>query len=59
MHLSFSNFRTCASKLDLNGFKDSVLLENINITLKYEDIDFKFDNLGTFANTALNSKKNV
>ena len=34
--------------------EDNVLLENIDIPLRYDDIDFKFDNLGAFANTAVN-----
>ena len=34
--------------------EDNVLLENIDIPLRYDDIDFSFDNLGAFANTAVN-----
>ena len=33
---------------------DNVLLENIDIPLRYDDISFVFDNLGAFANTAVN-----
>ena len=34
--------------------EDNVLLENIDIPLRYDDIDFDFKNLGAFANTAVN-----
>ena len=33
---------------------DNVLIEEITIPLRYDDIDFKFENLGSWANTAVN-----
>ena len=33
---------------------DNVLIEKIKIPLRYDDIDFKFENLGSFANTVVN-----
>ena len=33
---------------------DSVLIDEIRIPLKYDDVDFVFNNLGSFANTVVN-----
>ena len=52
--ISFLNFRRCTPYENAETVENNVLLENINMPLKYDDIDFKFDNLGAFANTAVN-----
>ena len=44
----------CTPQENVETVEDNVLLENIDIPLRYDDIDFRFDNLGAFANTAVN-----
>ena len=46
----FINFRGCTPQ----AIEDNVLLENIKIPLRYDDIDFEFKNLGSIGNTAMN-----
>ena len=46
----FINFRGCTPQ----AIEDNVLLENIKIPLRYDDIDFEFNNLGSIGNTAMN-----
>ena len=53
IHLSFF-CRRCTEFENTENLQDNVLIENINIPLRYDDIDFKFNNLGAFANTAVN-----
>ena len=51
-------FDFCFSKCQLEDnkthIKKDVLVENIKIALNYEDIFFNFQNLGAFANAAIN-----
>ena len=46
----FINFRGCTPE----AIENNVLLENINIPLRYDDIYFEFNNLGSIGNTAMN-----
>ena len=46
----FINFRGCTPQ----AIEDNVVLENINIPLRYDDIYFEFNNLGSIGNTAMN-----
>lgn len=46
--------RQCSPLETMETATDNVLIEGINIPLRYDDIDFKFNNLGTFANTVVN-----
>ena len=38
----------------MTHIEEDVLVENINIALNYKDIYFNFQNLGSFANAAIN-----
>ena len=48
----------CFSKCQLEDNKthieEDVLVENVKLALNYEDIFFNFQNLGSFANAAIN-----
>ena len=46
--------RGCSAVESIGLSLDNVLIEEISIPLKYDDIDFKFENLGSFANTLVN-----
>ena len=50
LYSTFIDFRGCTPE----AIEDNVLLENIKITLKYDEIDFEFNNLGSIGNTAMN-----
>ena len=38
----------------MTHIEEAILVENINIALNYKDIFFNFQNLGSFANAAIN-----
>jgi len=44
----------CQQEDNMTHIEEDVLVENIKIALKYEDIFFNFQNLGAFANAAIN-----
>ena len=44
----------CSPFETIGNAEENVLIEEINIPLRYDDIDFKFWNLGSFANTVVN-----
>lgn len=46
--------RRCSPNESVDSANPNVLIEEINIPLRYDDIDFKFENLGAFANTVVN-----
>lgn len=46
--------RRCSPTESLDTAESNVLIEEINVMLRYDDIDFKFNNLGSFANTVVN-----
>ena len=44
-----------SSNDDVNSIDDDkVVIDEILIPLEYDDVDFRFNNLGTFANTVVN-----
>lgn len=56
MHMELVGISDWASlRCDTDTFAtENVLITEIKIPLKYDDIDFKFENLGAFANTVAN-----
>ena len=46
--------RQCSLPMETDVPEKNILIEEINIPLRYDDIDFKFHNLGSFANTVVN-----
>ena len=50
-HLFFSK---CQKEDNMTHKEEDVIVENIKIALNYEDIFFNFQNLGAFANAAIN-----
>ena len=47
-------FSKCQLEDEKTHIEEDVLVENIKIALNYEDIFFNFQNLGAFANAAIN-----
>lgn len=50
----WSTHKKCTSSSMNEMTTDSVLIDEIRIPLKYDDVDFVFNNLGSFANTVVN-----
>ena len=44
----------CSDDPEAGFTQKNVLITDIKIPLKYADVDFKFNNLGSFANTVVN-----